>query len=81
MAMTGAKYTEGEDPRWLLSIQDFNFSENDALDFLKKRERLLKKATAAGVPRDVFLPFDPSTPGFEHRIKVLMALPQAMEWE
>jgi len=81
MALTGAKYDEKEDPRWLLSIQEFGWREADAVDFLKKRERLLRKATDAGVPRDVFLPFEPSRPGFEHRIKALMALPKAMEWE
>lgn len=81
MAMMGLKYKDGEDPRWLLSIQDFGYSENDAVDFLKKRERLIRKATEAGVPREIFLAFDPSRPGFEHRIKVLAALPKAMEWE
>ena len=81
MALTGARFKEDEDPRWLLLIQDFNWRESEAFDFLRARERILRKATEAGIPRDVFLPFEPSKPGFEHRIKVLAALPQAMEWE
>ncbi len=81
MAITGLKLKDGEDPRWLLSIQEFGWSEGDAVEFLRKRERILRKATEAGVPRDVFLPFEPSRPGFEQRIKALAALPEAMEWE
>ncbi|MEM1274434.1 MAG: hypothetical protein AAGF88_11490 [Pseudomonadota bacterium] len=72
-----------DDPNldWMISIQEFGYDQRAAVDFMIKRERLIRKATSAGVPREVFLPFEPSKPGFEHRIKVLMALPKAMQWE
>ena len=42
MAITGAKFKEDDDPPWLLSIQAFGWSEGDAVEFLRKRERLIR---------------------------------------
>ena len=69
-----------ERARWLVSVRDFGGDIFATTDFLNRREDILRRAEAAGIPRETFLPFDPNTPGFEERAKVLMDLPKALGW-
>jgi hypothetical protein len=66
---------------WMVSLHEFGWDQAAAREFMKSREKILKKARAAGIPRDVFLPFHPNKPGFEERAKVLTALPDVMSWK
>ena len=66
--------------QWLVAVADFDGDNEAVTNFLISREDFLRKAEAAGVPREAFLPFDPNTPGFEERAKVLMNLPKALGW-
>lgn len=65
---------------WLVSAADFDGDIERVADFIAARERFLRKAEAIGIPRETFLPFDPTKPGFEERAKVLMRLPKAVGW-
>ena len=65
---------------WAVRAADFNGDHFAVEAFMSSREDFLRKAEAAGVPREAFLPFDPNTPGFEERAKVLMNLPKALGW-
>ena len=65
---------------WAVRARDFGGDDQAVADFLSARETLLRQAEAIGIPRETFLPFDPNTPGFEDRAKVLMKLPKALGW-
>jgi hypothetical protein len=55
----------------LWAVQNNDFPDHDAvIEFLERREEVLKAAERVGMERDVFLPFEPSKPGFEDRVAV-----------
>lgn len=64
---------------WSVCAGDFESLE-EVHAFLRRRSAFLRAAEAAGIPRETFLPFDPSKPGFEERAKALIALPKAVGW-
>ncbi len=57
-----------EDMLWLVNSADFGGFEAATI-FLNNREALLSAAEAVGIAREVFLPFEPSKPGFEDRAR------------
>ena len=61
-----------ERAKWLVASRDFGGDIFAVTDFLNTREKILRKAEAAGIPREVFLHFEPNKPGFEERAKVLL---------
>lgn len=61
-----------ERAKWVVAAKDFGGDSIATHDFIWRREEILRKAEAAGIPREVFLHFEPNKPGFEERAKVLL---------
>lgn len=57
-----------EDFRWFVKNSDFDGDMTKVHDFLIRRAEILRAADSLGIPREVFLPFAPTKPGFEERI-------------
>jgi hypothetical protein len=57
-----------DDFRWFVSNADFDGDMTRVHDFLIRRAEILRAAETLGIPREVFLPFAPTKPGFEERI-------------
>jgi hypothetical protein len=57
-----------EDMPWFVRSQDCT-SWEEAHEFLLRREDILEKAEALGIPREAFLSLDPGKPGFEERVR------------
>ena len=66
-----AREVTAEDFVWAVETSDFP-DHNAAIAFLMRREELFKVAEASGLERDVFLPFEPSKPGFEDRLRAAL---------
>ena len=62
-----AREVTAEDLVWAVETSDFP-DHNAALAFLMRRSEIFRAAEAAGLEREVFLPFAPSKPGFEDRV-------------
>ncbi|MEM6728352.1 MAG: hypothetical protein AAF618_07620 [Pseudomonadota bacterium] len=69
-----------EAQKWSVALEDFGGDLDAAAAFISARDKLLEAAEAAGIPKDTFLPFEPSKPGFEERAKALKNLPAALGW-
>lgn len=54
--------------RWSVKVVDFGGDITKVHEFLIRRSQILRAAEALGIPRDVFLPFEPAKPGFEERL-------------
>lgn len=54
--------------RWAVKTQDFGGDISRVHEFLIRRAEILRAADSLGIPRAIFLPFAPTTPGFEDRI-------------
>jgi hypothetical protein len=57
-----------EEWAWFVSNADFDGDMTRVHDFLIRRAEILRAAETLGIPREVFLPFAPTKPGFEERI-------------
>lgn len=53
---------------WAVRAQDFGGDSHAVHDFLIRRREILGAAAALGIPKDTFLAFAPTKPGFEGRI-------------
>ena len=62
-----AREATAEDFVWAVETADFP-DHDAALAFLIRREEVFRVAAAAGLDREVFLPFAPAKPGFEDRV-------------
>ena len=72
-----AREATEEDFLWAVETSDFA-SHDEAYAFMLRREELFRAAELIGFERDIFLPFQPSKPGFEDRLrKVLETLLEA----
>lgn len=60
-----------EDFVWFVETSDFP-NHDAAYAFMLRREELFRAAEAAGFERDIFLPFQPSKPGFEDRLRAVL---------
>ncbi len=56
-----------EDFTWAVRSKDFA-NHTESLAFLIRRLEILRAAEALGIPKDTFLPFAPTKPGFEERV-------------
>lgn len=62
-----------EDFLWFVRTQDFGGDIGRVHDFLIRRAEILRAAESLGIPREVFLPFQPTKPGFEDRVAAAFA--------
>jgi hypothetical protein len=60
--------------RWSVKAADFGGNIRKVHDFLIRRTEILRAADALGIPREVFLPFEPTKPGFEERLSASFGL-------
>lgn len=56
-----------EDFLWAVRAMDFG-GHAASLAFLMRRQDILRAAASLGIPKETFLPFAPTKPGFEQRI-------------
>lgn len=61
------EWTE-EDFMWAASAVDFDGDIVQVAEFLIRRLEILRAAEALGIPKNTFLPFAPTKPGFEDRV-------------
>jgi hypothetical protein len=57
-----------EEWAWSVRTEDFGGDTFQVVEFLTRRAEILRAAESLGIPREVFLPFAPTKPGFEERI-------------
>lgn len=53
---------------WFVTVTDFGGDIDRVHEFLIRRSEIMRAAAALGIPKEVFLPFAPTKPGFEERI-------------
>lgn len=57
-----------KDLAWFVKNADFGGDLHAVHAFLNRRSEILRAAEALGIPKDTFLPFGPTKPGFEDRV-------------
>lgn len=58
---------------WAIRSDEFG-SDEEIEAFLTRRDAILLAAETAGIPRTVFLGFDPAGPGFEDRVQAAFGI-------
>lgn len=54
--------------RWAVKNTDFGGDIHAVHAFLDRRSEIVRAAETLGIPKDTFLPFAPTKPGFEDRV-------------